>query len=117
VVTIDDVRALAATLPRSYEVLVRDRVKFRVGRLVYLAFSRDETVMGFGFPREERELLVASEPAKFLMPSTSDLRYNWVQVRLAALEPTELRELVLDAWAMVVPKSVSAAFFESMPPS
>jgi hypothetical protein len=117
VVTIDDVRALAATLPRSYEVLVRDRVKFRVGRLVYLAFSRDETVMGFGFPREERELLVASEPAKFLMPSTSDLRYNWVQVRLAALEPTELRELVLDAWAMVVPKSVSAAFFASMPPT
>ena len=54
-VTIDDVRALATTLPRSYEVLVRDRVKFRVGRIVYLAFSRDETLMGFAFPREEWE--------------------------------------------------------------
>ena len=35
-VTIEDVRALASQLPRSYEVLVRDRVKFRVGRIVYL---------------------------------------------------------------------------------
>src|SRR3712207_6998206 len=40
------VRAVAAGLPRSSEVLVRDRVKFRVGRIVYLAFSRDEAVMG-----------------------------------------------------------------------
>ena len=80
--TIDDVRAVASGLPRSYEVLVRDRVKFRVGRIVYLAFSRDETIMGFGFPKEERELLVSSEPVKFQMPGRSDLRYNWVEARL-----------------------------------
>jgi hypothetical protein len=108
-VTIDDVRALASELPRAYEVLVRDRVKFRVGRIVFLAFSADETVMGFGFPKEEREALVASEPGKFLMPRPSDLRYNWVCVRLAALSPAEMTELVLDAWRMVVPKSVAAS--------
>jgi hypothetical protein len=108
-VTIDDVRALASGLPRSYEVLVRDRVKFRVGRIVYLAFSRDETVMGFAFPKEERDALVASEPDKFLMPRASDLRYHWVQARLDALDLTEMRELVLDAWQMVVPKGVAAA--------
>jgi hypothetical protein len=107
-VTIDDVRALAETLPRSYEVLVRDRVKFRVGRIVYLAFSRDETQMGFGFPKEEREALVASEPHKFLMPSKGDLRYHWVEVRLDAIDEEEMRELVLDAWRMVVPKRVAA---------
>jgi hypothetical protein len=55
VVDIDAVRAFALRLPRTTEVLVRDRVKFRVGRIVYLAFSRDEAVMGFGFPKEERE--------------------------------------------------------------
>ena len=59
-VTIEDVRALATTLPRSTEALVHDRVKFRVGRIVYLAFSRDETQMGFAFPKEERDVLVAS---------------------------------------------------------
>ena len=111
--TIEDVRALASQLPRSYEALVRDRVKFRVGRLVYLAFSRDETVMGFAFPKEERDALVASEPDKFLMPRPSELRYNWVQVRLEALGEAELRELVLDAWQMVVPKSVAATYLGS----
>ena len=109
-VTIDHVRALALTLPRSYEALVRDRVKFRVGQIVYLAFSRDETIMGFAFPKDERDALVAGEPDKFLLPGTSDLRYQWVCVRLAALDLEEMRELVLDAWRMVVPKSVAAAF-------
>ena len=109
-VTIDDVRALAETLPRAYEVLVRDRVKFRVGRIVFLAFSRDETTMGFGFPKEEREALIASAPEKFLMPERGDLRYNWAVVRLAAINRAEMRELVLDAWRMVVPKKVVAEF-------
>ena len=108
-VTVDDVRAIASDLPRSYEVLVRDRVKFRVGRIVYLAFSRDETLMGFAFPKEEREALIASEPDKFMMPTLSDLRYNWVVVRLSAIDDVEMREIVLDAWRMVVPKSVAAA--------
>ena len=106
--TLEAVRELALSLPRSYEALVRDRVKFRVGSIVYLAFSRDETQMGFAFPKEEREALVASEPDKFLMPGTSDLRYNWVEVRLAAIDDDEMRELVLDAWRMVVPKRVAA---------
>jgi hypothetical protein len=108
-VTIEDVRELALTLPRSYEALVRDRVKFRVGSIVYLAFSRDETEMGFAFPKEERQALVESEPDKFLMPGTSDLRYNWVVVRLEAIDADEMRELVLDAWRMVVPKKVAIA--------
>ena len=110
--TIDDVRAVALDLPRSYEALVRDRVKFRVGRIVYLAFSRDETLMGFAFPKEERDALVASEPDKFLLPRPSDLRYNWVVVRLDAIDRAEMREIVIEAWRMVVPKSVAAAHLD-----
>jgi len=109
-VTVDDVRALARTLPRTTEGIVRDEVRFRVGRIVYLGFSRDETWMGFAFPKEEREALVASEPEKFAMPRTSDLRFNWVTVRLAALDAEEMAELVVDAWRMVVPKRVAADY-------
>ena len=108
----DEVRAVARTLPRSAEAFVRGRVKFRIGRIVYLSFSKDGTVMGFAFPKEWREALVESEPEKFRMPTPSDLRYNWAVVRLAAIDATEMRELVLDAWAMVVPKSVSAPYAE-----
>jgi hypothetical protein len=110
VVTLDDVRSFALSLPRTTEALVRGRVKFRVGRIVYLAFSRDETEMGFAFPKEWRPALVESDPDKFMMPGTSDLRYNWVLVRLAAIDAVEMRELVLDAWAMVVPKRLAAAY-------
>ncbi len=111
--TIDDARAVASTLPRSYEVLVRGRVKFRVGRIVYLAFARDETLMGFAFPKEWRQALVETEPEKFLLPKPADLRFNGAVVRLAALDEAELRDLVVDAWSLVVPRSVSAACAEA----
>jgi hypothetical protein len=111
-VTVDEVRSLALGLPRSYEVVVHHRIKFRVGQIVYVAFSRDETLMGFGFPKEWRELLVGSDPDKFLMPRESDLRFNWAVARLAALDEAEMRELVLDAWRLVVPKKVAAAYEE-----
>jgi hypothetical protein len=101
-VTLDDVRAVVSRFPRSYEVTVGGRVKFRVGQIVYISFSRDQTVMGFAFPKEEREWL-----------SASDMRYHWVLARLDALDEAEMRELVEDAWRMVVPKSVSDAFSDS----
>jgi hypothetical protein len=113
VVTLDEVRSFAVGLPRTTEAVVRGRVKFRVGRIVYLAFSRDETVMGFAFPKEFREALVEAEPEKFMLPGAADLRYKWALVRLAAIDAAEMRELVLDAWAMVVPKSVAAAYAET----
>lgn len=109
-VTVDEVREFALGLPRSYEALVRGRIKFRVGQIVYVAFSQDETLMGFAFPKDEREFLVGSDPDKFLMPGQSDMRFNWVVVRLAAIDAAEMRELVLDAWRMVVPKKVAAAY-------
>jgi hypothetical protein len=109
-VMLEDVRALAVTLPRTTEHLIRDRVKFRVKQLVYIAFSRDETLMGFAFPKEERNALIATEPSKFLLPPTSDLRYNWVVVRLSEIDHTEMVERVTEAWTMVVSKKVAAEY-------
>jgi hypothetical protein len=110
VITLDQIRTVALSLPRSYEAVVRDRVKFRVGRIVYLALSRDETTMGFAYPKEERAALIASEPDKFFPPSRADERYHWLQVRLDAIDEQEMRELVIDAWRMCVPKKVSADY-------
>ena len=107
---IEDVRPLGTELERSYPVYVHGRLKFRVKQIVYVAFSLDERVMGFAFPKEEREQLVRSEPHKFHMPAASDMRFNWVHADLAALDPTEARELVVDAWRMVVPKKLSDAY-------
>ncbi len=112
-VTLEDVRELALSLSRSYEALVRGRVKFRIGQIVYVAFSRDGETMGFAFPKELRDALVQSEPHKFSLPSESDMRFNWVEVRLAAIDADEMRDLVEGAWGMCVPKRVAAEYAAS----
>jgi hypothetical protein len=111
VVTLDEVRELALSLPRTTEAVVRGRHKFRVGRIVWIAFSRDETRMGFAFPKDWREVLIGSDPEKFLWPEPVDMRYNWAVARLPLLDADEMRELVLDAWAFVVPKRVAEEYF------
>jgi hypothetical protein len=95
--------------------MVRESLKFRVRGIVYLAVAADEQTIGFAFPKAERAALVAGEPAKFQLPRESDMRFNWVRARLAALDRDEMQELVLDAWQMVVPKKVIAAYFEVDP--
>jgi hypothetical protein len=114
-ITVDDVRAVAAGLPRSYDVVVYGRLKFRVGQIVWLSFSHDQTVMGFSFAKELRAALVESAPEKFSLPRASDMRFNWVHVRLDALEHEEMRELVVDAWSTVVPKFVVAEYIAANP--
>jgi hypothetical protein len=109
-ISISDVRAVATTLPRTTEGLVGGRVKFYVGRIVYVSFSRDETLMGFAFPRDWRTAAVDTEPEKFVMPTGGDLRYNWLLARIDAIDPPEMRELVIDAWSMVVPQKVIDEF-------
>ena len=111
---LDDVRRIAMSLPRTTEHLIGDNTKFRVGRLVYASVSADEERLGFGFPKEERAGLVASEPDKFMMPLRGDERYNWVRVRLGAIDLDELRELLIDAWCMVVSKKTAASYLESL---
>jgi len=113
-VTVDDVRRVALGLPRTTEHLIRDRVKFRVKQLVYVAFSRDETLMGFAFPKEERQSLVDSEPDKFMLPQMGDMRFHWVAARTAVLDVEEMTELVTDAWTMVVPKGVARDHFDRL---
>ena len=113
-VSVDDVRRVALSLPGTTEHLIRDRVKFRVKRLVYAAFTPDETLMGFGFPKEQRIALVESDPHKFLLPPTADMRYNWVDVKVEVLDLQEMTELVTNAWTMVVPKRVAQEYFDTL---
>jgi len=110
VATVEDVRWLGSSLERSYEVYVRGRLKFRVKQIVYVAFSRDETELGFAFPKEERAALVTAQPHRFHLPQPSDLRFNWVVADLATLDAVEACEFVVDAWRMVVPKKLSRAY-------
>jgi len=115
VADVEDVRAFALTLERAYEVFVRGRRKFRVGSLVFVAFSDDEETIEFGFPKDERDGLIASDPDTFSLPAPSDLRFNWVRARMDRLDPVEARELVVEAWRMCVPQKVARAWDEAHP--
>ena len=106
-VSVDEIRELAASLPRSYEAIVRGRVKFRVGQIVYLSLAEDGSTMGCGFPKEFRPGAVEAEPEKFSLPRQSDLRFNWIHVSLDAIDSAEMRDLVENAWSMCVPNHVA----------
>jgi hypothetical protein len=109
-VTVDEVRALAATLPRSNEAHVRGYVKFRIGQIVYLSLAPDGSGMGCGFPKEFRQAAVDDEPEKFSQPNESDMRFNWIHVTLAAIDAEEMRDLVEEAWSRAVPKYVAEEY-------
>ena len=112
-VTVDEVRELAASLPRSYEAIVRGRVKFRIGQIVYLSLAADGSTMGCGFPKEFREAAVEAEPEKFSLPRQSDMRFNWIHVNLDAIDHDEMRDLVENAWSRAVPKYVAKDYAQA----
>jgi hypothetical protein len=105
-----EIQEFALTLPRTELGWVRGSARYRIKQIVYAGVSRDEELMGFGFPKAEREALVSGEPHRFVMPRESVLRFNWVVVRLAAIDVEEMRELVLDAWTMCVPKFLNREY-------
>jgi hypothetical protein len=110
VVTVAEVRSFALTLPRTTEAIVRGELKLRAGRVAYVSFSSDEGLMRFAFPKEWRDALVESEPDEYVAPDECERRYNRALVRLDAIDATEMRELVLAAWALVVPKRIAEAY-------
>jgi hypothetical protein len=103
-VTADDVRSVGLALPRAYEFLTGGRCKLKVRQIVFAGFSADETTMGFGYPKDARDGLIASDPETFFLPPPRDLRYQWVCAHLDRLDAEEMRELVVDAWRMCTPK-------------
>ena len=95
--------------PRRIALLAFPRLTFLDLIGVYDALRR---VTPMGIADDVRVTLVGTEPEKFLMPTGGDLRFNWVIVRLAAIDIEEMRELVFDAWRWVVPKKLAAAYDE-----
>ncbi|MEU2510801.1 MmcQ/YjbR family DNA-binding protein [Streptomyces syringium] len=120
-VTAEDVRAIALALPETAERLAWGMPTFRVGGAtgkggkaeaakggkIFAALADDDASMGVKCPREERAELIATEPEKFFVRPGHDDNYDWLRVRLAAIEDTaELRAILTDAWRQAAPRSV-----------
>ena len=109
--TLDDMRGIAMSLPRTSEHLIRDQSSCASGGWSTPRSRR--TRSGWGSASPGRNGPRWSPPAEtFMMPLPSDERYQWVRARLSALDVGGLRELLVDAWCMCVPKKVAAAYLE-----
>ena len=119
--TIDEVRALALTLPRSSEGYVHGPLKFRVGRIVYLSFSRDGSTMGFAFPEDgaTRSLSPTRTNFHYRASLTSDitgLTFAWppsMPTKCATLSRTPGRLSCRNAWPRNTrPRGVTSSHLE-----
>lgn len=108
VATENDVRRLALALPATTEkpsygtpgFRVRDRLFARIRE------ERDVLVVWCG-GLEEKELLIASESARFFTTPHYD-GHPTVLVRLGAVDTTELAELLDASWRLRAPKRLVA---------
>ncbi|MFE7115451.1 MmcQ/YjbR family DNA-binding protein [Streptomyces sp. NPDC057654] len=108
--TAEDVRAIALSLPETLEKLAWGRPTFRVGGKIFASLADDDTSMGVKCPKEERAELIAAEPEKFFLRPGHDDNYDFMRVRLAALEGAdELRAILVDSWRQVAPRKIADA--------
>lgn len=114
--TADDVREIALSLPDSSEKLAWGMPTFRVGGAngksgkIFAALADDDTSIGVKCPKGDRDELIAAEPEKFFIRPGHDDNYDWLRVRLAAVEDAgELRSILADSWLQVAPKRLAAA--------
>ncbi|MEU5386566.1 MmcQ/YjbR family DNA-binding protein [Kitasatospora cineracea] len=103
--TFDELTALALALPQTHQEETWEQVTLRVGRKIFAMGrpgSGEASVKAA--PAEQAELIAAAPGVYSVAPYTG--RFGWVRVRLAGVDPEELRELLTDAWRSVAPKRV-----------
>jgi len=108
----ETVRELALAFPEVEED-ASGRIAFRVrGKLfAWQARERDGGGLGIRVEREEKELILDSNPAVYFT-SPHDDGWPGVQVRLEAIGREELRERLEDAWLIQAPKRLASAYVQ-----
>ena len=107
--TIEDVRAIALSLPETEERPSYGTPGFRVrDRLFARIRDGGEVLVVWCADQGEKELLIGSEPAKFFTTPHYD-GHSSVLVRLGAVDRDELAELLTDAWRVRAPKRLAAS--------
>ncbi|WAP54098.1 MmcQ/YjbR family DNA-binding protein [Streptomyces sp. S465] len=105
-ITSDDVRTVALSLPQTTEKIAWSMPTFRVAGKMFATLPEDETSMAVRCPKEERGELVLAEPEKFWVAG-HEASSAWVRVRLAALDDLdELRDILLDSWRQAAPATL-----------
>ncbi len=105
-VTENEFRSLALSLPETEEKETWNQPTFRVGGKIFAWLGKPNRPAGIKVSQEERAELVASDPQKFFMVA-EDPKGPWMRVNLDAIDADEMLELLTDAWRNVAPKKVA----------
>jgi len=113
--TIDELRAFCLSLPETHEQETwgdaehAGDVTFRVRGKIYLITGQDGGGASIRTDRAQQADLIAAFPdAVAIAPYVG--RFGWVSVRLDALDPAIVRDIVTTAWRRTAPKATVAAF-------
>ncbi len=109
-VTEDDVRRIAVSLPSTTEKPSYGTPGFRVkDKLFARIHDAGEAVVVWCADLEDKEALLASDPAKFTTTPHYD-GHPMVLAQMAEVDTDELIELLTDAWRVRAPTRVRKAF-------
>ena len=105
-VTEDDVRRLALSLPATTEKPSYGTPGFRVADKLFARIREEGDVLVVWVADEGEKLgLVESEPEKFFTTPHYD-GHPTVLVRFEAVDAEELRELITESWRLRAPKKL-----------
>ena len=107
-VSADELRQVMRSLPEAEERETWGHPTFRVRDKMFATMSDDGRQATVKATKEEQAALVAAAPGTFGIPAYVG-RHGWVSIQLAAVDPAELRELVVEAWRQTAPRRLVRA--------
>ena len=113
--TVEQARAFALELPEVVEAGHMGKPDFRVGGKVFASLPAGAR-MSLRLDPAEQAAVVGSAPDAFAPAAGAWGRQGWTVVQLAAVDPEELRELVVGAWRFRAPRKLLAAYDVAHPP-
>ncbi len=102
-VTYETVREIARALPGAVEGTSYGTPAFHVGKKLFVRKHQDGESLVVKIDFEQRKMRINADPETFFI-TDHYLNYPWVLVRLATVEPDDLRELLQDAWRLSAPR-------------
>jgi len=108
-ITSDELRLIALSLPEALERETWGESTFRAGEKIFVMLSTEGDRASVKASVEDQVALVAREPGTFSVAAYVG-RFGWITVQLASVDPEEMRELIVDAWRRTAPKRLVTAY-------
>jgi hypothetical protein len=107
-VTFETVRRIARELPGAEEGTSYGTPAFKVGGRLFVRQHQDGESLVVKTEPSQRAMRMRADPETFYI-TDHYINYPWVLVRLASVDPDDLRDLLEEAWRISAPKRLLSA--------